>query len=429
MSYPATADGFIRVPTVAPGVAALQHGLLWLVGAASAIVFIEPSPYELVTLTSLIVFAATGLRMRAVFLPLLALLVLMNIGYSTAAVSLLNQLPIFNWIATSWYMAVTAIFFAMVFSEDTTARLDYLRRGYIVGALIAAMAGIVGYFHLIPGGDDLLTLYGRARGTFKDPNVLGAYLILPAMFALQSLLVDRLGKALRSVLVLGLVSLGILLSFSRAAWGQLILTALFLTAMTYLTSRTHTRRMRIVLIAASAVIAAILLLLVLLSFDSIAEVFKQRASFDQSYDEGRFGRFGRHILGFQMALDKPLGIGPLQFTKYFPEDTHNSFLNAFMSGGWLAGVCFPALILTTVIYGFRHLFVRTPWQRAYIVVFAAFLGSAGESLIIDVDHWRHFFLMLGAMWGMFAATRVAMYQARTLPADAFDPGLRQSSSL
>ena len=87
-------------------------------------------------------------------------------------------------------MAVTVIFFAMVMSEDTEARLDMLRRGLIVGALIAALAGIAGYFNLVPGGRDLLTLYDRARGTFKDPNVLGAFLILPALFALQSVVSD-----------------------------------------------------------------------------------------------------------------------------------------------------------------------------------------------------------------------------------------------
>ena len=52
---------------------------------------------------------------------------------------------------------------------------------------------------------------------------------------------------------------------------------------------------------------------------SIGGLFKERASFDQSYDEGRFGRFGRHILGFELALDLPFGIGPLQFGKIFPE--------------------------------------------------------------------------------------------------------------
>lgn len=97
-------------------------------------------------------------------------------------------------------MAVTVIFFAMVMSEDTEARLDMLRRGLIVGAMIASLAGIAGYFHLVPGGYDLLTLYDRARGTFKDPNVLGAFLILPALFTLQSVVSDRFGKAFRNAI-------------------------------------------------------------------------------------------------------------------------------------------------------------------------------------------------------------------------------------
>jgi hypothetical protein len=147
------------------------------------------------------------------------------------------------------------------------------------------------------------------------------------------------------------------------------------------------------------------LLAVLLSFDSISEMFQQRASFDQSYDEGRFGRFGRHILGAQMALDLPFGIGPLQFHNYFPEDTHNSYLNAFMSGGWISGVCYPALVFITGITGFRYIFVRVPWQRTYLAIFAAFLGTVGESFVIDTDHWRHFWMMLGVMWGMFAAAQ------------------------
>ena len=159
------------------------------------------------------------------------------------------------------------------------------------------------------------------------------------------------------------------------------------------------------MIAIVVVVAAAALVAVLLSFDTIAEMFNQRASFDQSYDEGRFGRFGRHILGAAMALDLPFGIGPLQFHHYFPEDTHNSYLNAFMSGGWISGICYPVLVFITVIMGFRHVFVRVPWHRTYLAVFAAFLGTVGESFIIDTDHWRHFWMMLGTMWGMFAAAQ------------------------
>ena len=123
-------------------------------------------------------------------------------------------------------------------------------------------------------------------------------------------------------------------------------------AMMVVTSPLPAQRSRIVLTTIAAAIVVAVLLTVLLSFDSISEMFNQRASFDQSYDEGRFGRFGRHILGAQMALDLPFGIGPLQFHNYFPEDTHNSYLNAFMSGGWLSGVCYPALVFITVIIGF-----------------------------------------------------------------------------
>jgi hypothetical protein len=292
-----------------------------------------------------------------------------------------------------------------VLSEDTLARLDMLRRGLIVGAMIASLAAIGGYFNLVPGGHDLLTLYDRARGTFKDPNVLGAFLILPALFALQSVVTERFAKAFCNAIAFGIISLAILLAFSRAAWGGLILTAAFMLTLMVLTGKSRAERSRIIVITMVAVLIGVLLIAVLLSFDSISEMFRQRASFDQSYDEGRFGRFGRHILGADMALDLPFGIGPLQFHHYFPEDTHNSYLNAFMSGGWLSGICYPALIFTTVILGFRHLFVRVPWQRTYLAMFSAFLGTVGESFVIDTDHWRHFWMMLGAMWGMIAAAQ------------------------
>jgi len=405
MAYAATAGEFPASVTAAPSVLALQRALVWLVGASGAIVFIEPSPYELVTLVATVLFFATGLRLRLAFIPLLLLLVLLNVGYSIGAIPLFDESNVFNWIATSWYMAVTVLFFAMVLSEDTAARLDMLRGGLIIGAMIASLAAIAGYFNLVPGGHDLLTLYERGRGTFKDPNVLGAFLILPLLFALQSVVTARFGKALRSAIAFAIMALAILLAFSRAAWGGLMLTSAFMLALMVLTSRSRGERSRIVVITVVAVILVVVLLAVLLSFNQVAEMFRQRASFDQSYDEGRFGRFGRHILGAQMALDLPFGIGPLQFHRYFPEDTHNSYLNAFMSGGWISGISYPALVFLTVILGFRHIFVRVPWQRGYLAIFAAFLGTVGESFIIDTDHWRHFWMMLGAMWGLFAAAQ------------------------
>src|SRR3954452_6783591 len=416
MAYAATAGEMNAAVRAAPGVLALQRALVWLVGASGAIVFIEPSPYEIVTLLATVTFFATGLRLRLALMPLVLMLVLLNIGYTISAIPLFEQSEVVSWIATSWYMAVTVVFFAMVTSEDTAARLDMLRRGLVVGAMVASLLAVAGYFHLVPGGDDLLTLYGRARGTFKDPNVLGAFLILPALFSLQSVVSDKFGKSFRNTIAFGIMSLAILLAFSRAAWGGLILTSIFMLALMVLTSRSQAQRSRIIVMALIAVFLAVALIAVLLSFDSIAEMFKQRASFDQSYDEGRFGRFGRYVLGTEMALDLPFGIGPLQFHRFFPEDTHNSYLNAFMSGGWISGMCYPAIVALTVVLGFRHVFIQVPWQRTYLAIFSAFLGTVAEGFIIDTDHWRHFWLMLGAMWGMFAPAqnhKLSAYHAST----------------
>jgi hypothetical protein len=55
----------------------------------------------------------------------------------------------------------------------------------------------------------------------------------------------------------------------------------------------------------------------------------------------------------------------------------------------------------------------------YHAVYAAYVGVLVESVIIDIDHWRHYFLILGVLWGLMAATRAAISRS---PADeALDP--------
>ena len=76
-----------------------------------------------------------------------------------------------------------------------------------------------------------------------------------------------------------------------------------------------------------------------------------------------------------------------------------------MSGGWLGGVAYLTLCAVTLVGGTRFVFVRTPWQPTYHAVYAAFVGVVGESFIIDIDHWRHYFLILGVLWGLMAVTR------------------------
>jgi hypothetical protein len=128
------------------------------------------------------------------------------------------------------------------------------------------------------------------------------------------------------------------------------------------------------------------------------------------------GRFGRYSLGAELALDYPLGLGPLQFPHYLPEAPHNVYLNAFMAGGWLAGFAYLTLTAITLVMGLRYLLAATPWRPAYHAVYAAYVGVVFESAIIDTDHWRHYFLILGVLWGLMLATRAhgAVRRARSL---------------
>jgi hypothetical protein len=53
--------------------------------------------------------------------------------------------------------------------------------------------------------------------------------------------------------------------------------------------------------------------------------------------------------------------------------------------------------------GWLTIFIRSPWQTYVIITYATFVGEIAEGFIIDTDHWRHFFLLLGMVWGLGAA--------------------------
>jgi O-antigen ligase len=390
----------------------LRRALLWLTGLFGAFVFMEPSPYEVAALLAMVCFLATGLTISAALMPFAALLVFCNLGFAIAVIPVLDQEKTLLWVLVSAYLGATALFFAAMLGRNTEGRLTLLLNGYRLAAVIAALAAIVGYFRLVPGAD-LFVLYDRARGTFNDPNVLGAFVVLPGLLAFGRVLAGRPGEVVRSGLVLMILLAALLLSFSRGAWAQFAVAAVLVMSLEFITSRSTRDRARIVLLATLGLLAVGVFIAALLSIDQVAELFRQRASLEQSYDVGHLGRFGRHVLGFLMALDHPLGIGPLQFPRFFPEDPHNSYLNAFMSGGWLAGFSYLILIATSLVLGLRFVFVTTPWRSTYIAVYAAFVGTAAESAIIDSDHWRHYFLLLGVTWGLMIVSQ--SYRRRLPP--------------
>jgi len=49
----------------------------------------------------------------------------------------------------------------------------------------------------------------------------------------------------------------------------------------------------------------------------------------------------------------------------------------------------------------------TSTQPLFLIVYAAFISNALEGVIIDSDHWRHFYLLAAMVWGMMSVRTVA----------------------
>ncbi|MFN3349832.1 O-antigen ligase family protein, partial [Pseudorhodoplanes sp.] len=352
-----------RVPAVAVG---LLHGALFLTILGSFLVFIEPSPYEV--LSALLVFTCflAGVTFDRKLLPLVILLLLYNLGGAFSLIPVIGDEPSRRFILISFYMAVTAIVFAMIFSADCVRRAELLRTAYILAGVCAAIAGIAGYFT----GSELLTLYGRARGTFKDPNVYGPFLILPMLFLLQSFLAK--GLRVVSFAAFMIMAAGLFLSFSRAAWAHMVFSAVMMMALLFMTTPSGWFRARLVAFSVMVSLAIAGLLAGLLAVGNVGDVFKERASLNQYYDVGESGRFGNQKKSVNELLELPNGFGPLQFRNHYGNDPHQVYLNAFASYGWLGGFSYLALVLLTLLIGLRTVFVATPWQRYFIPVMATF---------------------------------------------------------
>jgi hypothetical protein len=98
-------------------------------------------------------------------------------------------------------------------------RMRIIIGAYIATAVLAALLGTLGYLGLIPGAG-LFTRYGRAKALFNDPNVFGPFLILPAMYLLQRVLLADRRRALIAAGLFLILAVGVFASFSRAAWGH-----------------------------------------------------------------------------------------------------------------------------------------------------------------------------------------------------------------
>ena len=129
--------------------------------------FIEPSPYEVASLLTIFIFAVTGLTLRAGADAARSLLLVLYQHRLRArgAAGDRPAKPVDLGRCVSWYLAVTAIFFAAMLGTNTEQRLDAAdarlrhggRRDRLAGRASSAISGCSA------GVSDMFLLYDRAQ--------------------------------------------------------------------------------------------------------------------------------------------------------------------------------------------------------------------------------------------------------------------------
>lgn len=367
-------------------------------------VLIEPSPYEVLFIGAFAIALAGGLKLHRDTLPLLGLILLFT-PFALIAVFQVRYMDVFEaliFTLVTVFLMITSYFAANFVAQAPFAHMRLIGWAYIVAALIAAVVGALAYLGLLPG-EGIFLLYGRAKAFFKDPNVFGPFLILPAMFLLQRVLLGNAKQALIGGGLYLVLFVGVFVSFSRGAWGHLALSSAMVFLLCFFLEARARDKVRMLLLAIGGVMALSAALLALLSIESVAALFVERFSLTQNYDTGETGRFGRIGYALDVALTNPWGIGPQEFSfMRITELPHNTYINVIHAYGWGGALAYFVLAGMTVWLGIAALARRSPNRLLMIPVFSSIVPLFLLSAIIDTDHWRHWFLLVGLVWGISA---------------------------
>lgn len=351
----------------------------------SSFVLIEPSPYDLLTIALImigLVFSFFQIEERLLFpILILSLFMICNL------VSLYFMTELFVAIRYSlitFYLIFAWLLFVSLGNERL---LTSILKGYLLSAVITAVIGLAAYFDWLRMSEQLL-MFDRVKSTFKDPNVFGPFLVLPALFALAltELTTVKLTTKVIGFLLFMLLTSGIVLSFSRAAWGNFGIS-LFLYFIIF-KKEFFFRRIKTMSIV---LIIGLPFLIYFIQLPYIQELFTSRLMI-KNYDSDRFSTQQSAI---EMGILNPLGQGPGQSEYVFRYSPHSLYARVFTENGLFGLLSIITLLLASAYRAFKSYWQSTgEYAVVFAIVFAALIGLIFNSFFIDTLHWRHFWLIL-----------------------------------
>ena len=366
--------------------AAVALGVLLL-----AVVRIEPAPSDLVFAVVIAVALVTG-RLFLERVPLsvsvlVAAFLALNLLAATVATDGARAVAYF---AITLYLGVFALWFCRLrllgpACAPDPARLPGRRRA--VGRRCLPRAR-----RALPGR---LRLRGRPprAGPVQGSQRLRAFLVPAVLILMEETVAPRLLRFRLStkLLLLSVLTVGVVFSFSRAAWLNLAVGMLVLLVV--LALRRGGGRRAMTMLVVSLVAGAALFGVV--AATSSASFLTERAGL-QDYD---VQRFGTQATGLEIAATHPLGIGPGQFEAVSELSAHSTYVRALAEEGVVGALLIFALMLLTLGFAARNVALGVDtYGIGSAALLAAWCGLLVNSSFVDTLHWRHLWLVAALIW-------------------------------
>jgi O-antigen ligase len=366
--------------------AAVALGVLLL-----AAVRLEPAPSDLVFAVVIALAFVTGrLYLERVPLSVTALVagfLALNLLAATDAVDGVRAVSFFG---ITLYLGVFGLWLAAYVSSVRRARLVLL--AYLIGAALSAAVSCLALIAPFPGGEAFVD-GPRAQGLFKDPNVFGPFLVPAILILMDETVAPRLlrFRLITKLALLSVMTIGVVFSFSRAAWLNLAVGTLVLLAVLALRRGGGRRAMSLLIVSLVAGAALFGVIAATSSMDFLTE----RAAF-QEYDAQRFGA---QASGLEVAAEHPLGIGPGQFERISDLSAHSTYVRALAEEGVVGALLLLGLMLLTLGFAARNVALGVDtYGIGSAGLLAAWCGLLANSSFVDTLHWRHLWLVAALIW-------------------------------
>ena len=365
----------------------------------------RPAPADVIFLAVLYLSVVINPTISSKFLVFFTLIFVWTICVFFSSIHVIHETPVqFQLLAHAFVvlLAMTACLVAISWRE---ANFESFIKVYLAAAFVTACIGIVGF----AGNIDYLLWDGRAKALFDEPIAFGAFL-LPGVFAAMYLL-SRGEGVVWPLGALAVCTIGVLLSFSRAAIFSLLLFApIYFVVLNRRNFARASAYLLIGLLIASAILGA-----AFVGSDTFQAKVLDRMTVAKGYDAGPGGRFDRYYASIPLILENPTGLGMLEINKYFTEPVHNIFISSFVNYGWLAGVVWILLTLLSFRIAFEN--QRATGSPTAMWVSFSVLSQLPCAILQQVEHWRHLWLFLGLLWGFNVRNFATMARGRA----QFDP--------